>query len=160
MKKTFFGLHLEIWESFTKSWFPNSLFSISEAKKAPLQQIQNPLLKLYGFKKREPKRDVMFQKGVENIWIFACFWSCWENPSKILRAAVKLTALVSQQNLVFCLVLPGKRNQMLKLGSRLSFWMKIVVILWIFSALQVVLSFSAWEKSLESTPNRQKWKHI
>ena len=31
-------------------------------------------------------------------------------------------------------------------GPGLSFWVKIVVILWICSALQAVLSFSAWEK--------------
>ena len=31
----------------------------------------------------------MLWQGVENIWIFACFWSCWENPSKFLRAAEK-----------------------------------------------------------------------
>ena len=31
----------------------------------------------------------MLQQGVENIWIFAHFWSCWENPSKSLRAAEK-----------------------------------------------------------------------
>ena len=31
----------------------------------------------------------MLQQGVENIWIFARFWSCWENPSKSLRAAEK-----------------------------------------------------------------------
>ena len=36
------------------------------------------------------------------------------------------------------------------------FWVKIVVILWIFSALQAVLSFSAWEKSRDSTRNSQK----
>ena len=35
------------------------------------------------------------------------------------------------------------------------FWVKIV-ILWICSALQAVLSFSAWEKSRDSTPNSQK----
>ena len=37
-------------------------------------------------------------------------------------------------------------------GPRLSFWVKIVVILGICSALQAVLSFSAWEKSRDSTP--------
>ena len=36
------------------------------------------------------------------------------------------------------------------------FWVKIIVILWICSALQAVLSFSAWEKSRDSTPNSQK----
>ena len=32
------------------------------------------------------------------------------------------------------------------------FWDKIIVILWVYSALQAVLSFSAWEKSRDSTP--------
>ena len=36
------------------------------------------------------------------------------------------------------------------------FWVKIVVILWICSDLQAVLSFSAWEKSRDSARNRQK----
>ena len=31
----------------------------------------------------------MLRQGVENIWIFVRFWSCWENPSKSLRAAEK-----------------------------------------------------------------------
>ena len=39
--------------------------------------------------KKESLRDVTLQKGVENIRIFARFWSCWENPSKSLRAAEK-----------------------------------------------------------------------
>ena len=34
----------------------------------------------------------------------------------------------------------------------MSFWVKISVILWICSALQAVISFSAWEKSRDSTP--------
>ena len=34
--------------------------------------------------------------------------------------------------------------------------LKIVVILWVYSALQAVLSFSAWEKSRDSTSNSQK----
>ena len=37
-----------------------------------------------------------------------------------------------------------------------AFWVKIVVILWICSSLQGVLSFSAWEKSRDSTPNSPK----
>ena len=39
-------------------------------------------------KKRAP-RDVTLQQGVVNIWIFARFWNCWENPSKRIRAADK-----------------------------------------------------------------------
>ena len=34
---------------------------------------------------------------------------------------------------------------------KLLFWVKIGVILWICLALQVVISFSAWEKSCDST---------
>ena len=36
-------------------------------------------------------------------------------------------------------------------GPRLSFWVKMVIILWICSALQAVISFSAWKKSRDST---------
>ena len=36
------------------------------------------------------------------------------------------------------------------------FWVKIVAILGNISAFQAVLSFSAWEKSRDSTPNCQK----
>ena len=41
-------------------------------------------------------------------------------------------------------------------GPRLSFWAKMVVILWICSALQVDLSFLAWGKPRDSTRNSQK----
>ena len=41
-------------------------------------------------------------------------------------------------------------------GPRLSFWVKMVVILWICSALQAALSFSAWEKPHDSSGNSQK----
>ena len=36
------------------------------------------------------------------------------------------------------------------------FWVIIVVILWICSALQTVLSFSAWQKLNDSARNNQK----
>ena len=36
------------------------------------------------------------------------------------------------------------------------FWVKIVVILWICSALQAVSSFSAWGKSCDSTANSRE----
>ena len=31
----------------------------------------------------------MLRQSVQNIWFFACFLSCWENPNKSLRAAEK-----------------------------------------------------------------------
>jgi hypothetical protein len=40
------------------------------------------------------------------------------------------------------------------------FWVKIVVILWICSALQAVLSFSVEEKSHDSTPNSPKLENM
>ena len=49
----------------------------------------------------------------------------------------------------------------LKLNGNLGpFWLKIVVILWICSALKAVLSFSAWEKLRDSTPNSQKLENM
>ena len=36
------------------------------------------------------------------------------------------------------------------------FWVKIIVILWICSALQAIISFSAWDKSRDPTVNSQK----
>ena len=41
-------------------------------------------------------------------------------------------------------------------GPKFLFWVKIVVILWIWSVLQAVIYFSAWEKSHDSTPNSPK----
>ena len=41
-------------------------------------------------------------------------------------------------------------------SPRLSFWVKMIVILWIFSALQANCFFSAWGKSCDSTSNSQK----
>ena len=40
------------------------------------------------------------------------------------------------------------------------FWVKLVVILWICSALLADLSFLAWEKSRDSTPNSQKLEDV
>ena len=45
-------------------------------------------------------------------------------------------------------------------GPSLCLWVKIVAILWICPALQAVLSFSVWKKSLDSTPNSQKIEHM
>ena len=45
-------------------------------------------------------------------------------------------------------------------GPRLSFWVKMVVILWICSALKAVLSFSAWLKSGDSTHISPKLKDM
>ena len=45
-------------------------------------------------------------------------------------------------------------------GPGLSFWVKIVVILWICPALQAVLFLSAWEKSRDTTPNIQKLENM
>ena len=39
--------------------------------------------------KKDSPRHVTLRQGVKNIWIFVRFWSCWENPSKSLRAAEK-----------------------------------------------------------------------
>ena len=41
---------------------------------------------------------------------------------------------------------------------KLSFWVKIVVILWIYSVLQAVISFSAWDKSCDSGTKEYKYK--
>ena len=50
----------------------------------------------------------------------------------------------------------AKLSKFTQNGPRLSFWVKMVLILWICTALQGVLSFSAWEKSRDSTGNSQK----
>ena len=44
--------------------------------------------------------------------------------------------------------------------TKLSFWVKIVAILWICSALQRVISFSAWDKSRDPTANWRKLKDM
>ena len=45
------------------------------------------------------------------------------------------------------------------IGCRFE-WTYVVVILWICSALQAVLIFSAWEKSRDSIPNSQKLEEM
>ena len=45
-------------------------------------------------------------------------------------------------------------------GLRLSFSVKIVLILWIYSALQAVVSFWGWNKSRDPTANSQKLKYM
>ena len=55
-------------------------------------------------------------------------------------------------NLANDCLLNWANSQKWQLSSlKLLFWVKIGVILWICSALQAVLSFSAWEKSRDST---------
>ena len=40
----------------------------------------------------------MLWQGVEKIWIFAWFMSCWENPSKSSRAAEKIQDAAKKNN--------------------------------------------------------------
>ena len=55
-------------------------------------------------------------------------------------------------NLANDCLLNWANSQKWQLSSlKLLFWVKIGVIIWICSALQSVLSFSAWEKSCDST---------
>ena len=46
----------------------------------------------------------------------------------------------------------AKLSKFTQNGPWILFWVKIWVILWICSASQAVISFSAWEKSCDSTP--------
>jgi hypothetical protein len=61
----------------------------------------------------------------------------------------------------------AKANQIHKLtttfiqkGQKLSFWVKIVAILWICSAVTTAISFSAWDKSRDSSANSSKFEHM
>ena len=42
----------------------------------------------------------------------------------------------------------------------LSFWVKMVVIFWIFSTLKIVIFFSAFDKLLNSSANSSKFKQM
>ena len=87
--------------------------------------------------------------------------------SKTLESLLEMVYMFSK----FCLLADGSRdlfqaeeelftklNKFSKLQKRslqnvprLSFWLKIVAILWIFSALQGVISSSAWDRSRDLT---------
>ena len=74
------------------------------------------------------------------------FWLLGVESRDFCQAEKERTACKAEQ--IQKMIIVSTHN-----GPRLSFW---VVILWICSALQAVLSFSAWEKSRDSTPNGQK----
>ena len=73
----------------------------------------------------------------------------WLAPTWFLSSWEERTACKAEQ-------IHKKTTIFTQNGPRLSFWVKMVLILWICSALQGVLSFSAWEKSRDSTRNSQK----
>ena len=75
---------------------------------------------------------------------------CWE-----LRHVIFL--MLRKKDLFAWLII---HRLTIQIGSRLSLWIKIVVILWICSALHAVLSFSAWEKWRDSTKTKGHVEHL
>ena len=92
-------------------------------------------------------------KATEVLYMSSSFWLLGVESRDFSHAEKEITACKSCA--IHKLTIIFTQN-----GPRLSFWVKIVVILWICSALQAVLSFSAWEKSRDSTPNSQKLEHM
>ena len=89
----------------------------------------------------------------EVLYMFSSFWLLGIESHDFSRAERQRTACKAEQ--IHKTTTISTQN-----GRRLSFWVKIVVILWICSALQAVLCFSAWEKSRESFHNSNKLPQI
>ena len=83
------------------------------------------------------------------LFISFIFWLFGVESRNFSHAEKERTPCKAEQIHKMTIILTQK-------GSRLLFWVKRVVILWICSALQVFLSLSAWKKSRDSTCNIQK----
>ena len=87
------------------------------------------------------------------LYMSSIFWLLGVESRDFFHAEVEKTACKSEQ--IHKMTFIFTQN-----GPRLSFWVKIVAILWICPALQAVLFFSAWEKLRDSNPNSQKLDHM
>ena len=98
----------------------------------------------------QPELITLYNIYTRVLYMSSSFWLLGVKSSDFSHAEKERIACKAEQ--VHKLTTIFTRN-----GPRLSFWVKIVVILW-FAQLcrQFFLSFSAWEKSRDSTPNRQK----
>ena len=86
-------------------------------------------------------------------------FGCWELGHRIfimMRTKKLATKLIHKMTTkyLFCYYCSGSIFYefvfiFTQSGPRLWFWVKILVIFWICSALKAVLSFSAWEKSCQ-----------
>ena len=95
---------------------------------------------------------VIYPKYYKNTWVlYMCssFWLLGVESHDFFQAEKERTACKAKQ--IHKMTIICSQNDNLGL-----FWVKTVVILWICSTLQAVLSFSAWEKLRDSTPNSQK----
>ena len=81
------------------------------------------------------------------------FGLMWVESPDFNQAEKERTAFKAEQIHKMTTIFTQKDN----LGP---FWVKKVVVLWIFKALLAVLSFSAWEKSCVSTRNGHKLEDI
>ena len=80
------------------------------------------------------------------------------SPSLLQLAAGSCYLSQSEKKITVC-----KVEQVYKMTTqngpgwrKLSFWVKIVVILWICSALQTVISVSAWVNDVIQKPTEEK----
>ena len=71
--------------------------------------------------------------------------------SQIYLSPEKLSKVCTFQSFKWLFAKLSKFTKMTTIFTKLLFWVKIGVILWICLALQVVISYSAWKKSCDST---------
>ena len=88
-------------------------------------------------------------KATEVLYMSSSFWLLGVESRDFSHAEKERTACKAEK--IHKMKIIFTQND-----PRLSFWVKIVVILWICPDLQAVHSFSAWEKSRDSTPNSRK----
>ena len=126
----------------------------------PKLKSELPLLK----KKKSNKKRTTLLKQIELIvncksqltqvlYMSSSFWLLGVESRDFSQGEKERTASKAKQIYKMTIIF----TQNVNLGP---FWVKIDVILWIYSALQAVFSFSAWEKSRDSTPKSQKLEEM
>ena len=73
--------------------------------------------------------------------------------SDLSQAEKKITAVKDEQIHKMTIIF-------LQNGQKLSFWVNVVVILWICSSLTTVIFFSAWDKSRDSSANSSELEQV
>ena len=99
------------------------------------------------------KTFVVIESRNDIVKKIKCAIFCALHVLQFLDVGSRVTRFFSRKNYLQC----WANLQNGKLGP---FRVKIVIFLWICSALQAVLSFSAWEKSRDSTHNSPKLKDM
>ena len=98
------------------------------------------------FKKKKNRQTLhlLNSKSLQVVLMSFRFWLLAVDSCGLCQAEEEITACKAKQILKMTTIY----NQN---GPRLSFWVNTVIILWICTASQTVISFSAWDKLQQPT---------